>query len=611
MKKIGSKNLTRKLVTGMQIGATTFSALLLLCLLVAFILPLIFSLLPLFPQWSLAGGVRMPGDTSPPVLSLIFSPTVLKIASRTLALAFFSTLLALFAGIPAAFFTSTRSFPGRRFLLSLSAVPLCLPPLLVALGYVMFWGMQGVANSAAAAVLGTNEPAFTFLYSPVGIVLAQGFYNFPLVMKTCSDSWSQLPTNQRDAALLLGASPLRVFRTITLVQLLPAIATSAMVVFLYCFFSFVIVLVFGGVGVTVLEVEIYQAARSRLNFPLAASLALVETLLALLVVAGYSLVEGRGKENKGLAWDEAGFSLKKIGGWKEGTGFTLLVLVIGLFFFLPLLQLLVSAFTARLGSPHQGGNESMGSFFSNFSLKNFSNLFSRPSFYLALKNTLISASLSSVVAVIGALFYSLLLKEWSDGKLASSFFAKRGAFIRKNSLGLGRILPLLPMAVSSVVLAIGATSLTTLGLPALRGSPWMLVLLQAALHWPLAFRQIYGALDKIPDSTRDAAKILSPFPLDKVFRVYLPLCRKKILASLGFCFALGCGDTTLPLVLAIPRFETLALYTYNLAGAYRFYEACCSGVILAILTMPIFFFGEKPLMSKRRSFLRRTNEQQA
>ena len=171
----------------------------------------------------------MPGDTSPPVLSLIFSPTVLKIASRTLALAFFSTLLALFAGIPAAFFTSTRSFPGRRFLLSLSAVPLCLPPLLVALGYVMFWGMQGVANSAAAAVLGTNEPAFTFLYSPVGIVLAQGFYNFPLVMKTCSDSWSQLPTNQRDAALLLGASPLRVFRTITLVQLLPAIATSAIV----------------------------------------------------------------------------------------------------------------------------------------------------------------------------------------------------------------------------------------------------------------------------------------------------------------------------------------------------------------------------------------------
>lgn len=610
MKTSGNKNLPRKLVTGMQLGVTTFSGILLVCLLVTFILPLIFSLLPLFPQWSVTGGVKMPGDASPSVLSLIFSPTVLGIALKTLSLAFFSTLLALLAGIPAAFFTATRSFPGRRFLLSLSAIPLCLPPLLVALGYVMFWGMQGVANGLATAVLGTNEPVFTFLYSSVGIVLAQGFYNFPLVMKTCSDSWSQLPTNQRDAALLLGASPFRVFRTITLVQLLPAIATSAMVVFLYCFFSFVIVLVFGGVGISVLEVEIYQAARSRLNYPLAASLALVETVLALLVVAVYSLVEGRGRENKGLAWDDSGFRKKKLRGWKEGWGFTLLALAIGLFFFLPLLQLLVSAF--RFGSPHQGG--SAGNFFSNLSFKNFTNLFSRPSFYLALKNTLISASLSSILAVIGALFYSLFLKEWTDGRLArrafrmQRTFKKGGAFSRKTSLELGRILPLLPMAVSSVVLAIGATSFTSLGLPALRGSPWMLVLLQAAIYWPFAFRQISGALDKIPSSTQDAARILSPFPLDRVFRVYLPLCRKKILASLGFCFALGCGDTTLPLVLAIPRFETLALYTYNLAGAYRFYEACCSGVILAMLTMPIFFIGENPMMLKKKKFLRRKNE---
>lgn len=576
----------------MQAGAAAVSGVLLLCLLVAFILPLIFSLLPLFPQWSVTGGVGMPGDASPPVVSPVFSPAVFKVVLKTLGLAFFSTVLALLVGLPAAFFTATRSFPGRRLLLSLSAVPLCLPPLLVALGYVMFWGMQGVANGVAAAALGTKEPVFTFLYSSAGIVLAQGFYNFPLVMKTCSDSWSQLPTNQREAALLLGASPLRVFRTITLVQLLPAIATSAMVVFLYCFFSFVIVLVFGGVGTTVLEVEIYQAARSRLNYPLAASLALVETALALMVVSVYGLVEGRGKESRGLAWDDPGFRKKSLGGWKEGAGFALLAMAVGLFFFLPLLQLLVSAFTARAGSPHQGGGDGIGNFFSSLSFRNFASLLSRPGFYRALKNTLVSAGFSSVLAVVAALFYSLFLKEWGEGTLSGGGLGKRSPLFNGILRGLGRILPLLPMAVSSVVLAIGASSLASVGLPGLRGSPWMLVVLQAAVYWPFAFRQISGALDKIPHSTRDAAAILSPVPLDKVFRVYLPLCGKKILASLGFCFALGCGDTTMPLVLAIPRFETLALYTYNLAGAYRFAEACCSGVVLAALTMPVFFFSE-------------------
>ena len=548
--------------------ATASGGFLFLSLVALFVLAWLFSLLI--------------GDgASDSVVSLVFSPWVVKVAGRTLILALLSTLLSLVVGIPLSFFTATRSFPGRRLLLSLSAIPLCLPPLLVALGYVMFWGMQGVVNRLMMSFWGGSIATSSFLYSPVGIILAQGFYNFPLVMKTCGDAWSQLPRNQHDAALLLGASPWRVFRTITLVQLLPAIATSAMVVFLYCFFSFIIVLVFGGVGTTVLEVEIYQAARSSLNFPLVAALALVETALALAVVALYGLVEGRGHENKGLAWDSAGLGRKKVDGWKEVLLLGLLLALVLLFFLLPLVQLVLSAFSVRNSS----------SFTGRLTLQYLQNLFSRSSFYLALKNTLLTATLSSLLAVAGALFYSLLLREWSRrraGKLAGG----------GKSLFLGRVLPLLPMAVSSVVLAIGASSLTIKVLPGLRGSPWMLVFLQATLYWPFAFRQISGALDKVPSSLDDAALMLAEFPLDRVFRVYLPLCRKNILAALGFCFALGCGDTTLPLVLAIPRFETLALYTYNLAGSYRFNEACCSGLVLAALTMPIFFVSGRNLSRK-------------
>lgn len=574
--ELSKSRFRRDFSRGLQAMATASGGLLFLGLVALFVLAWLFSLLP--------------GDgASASAISLIFSPWVVKVAGRTLTLAFLSTLLSLAVGIPLSFFVATRTFPGRRFLLSLSAIPLCLPPLLVALGYVMFWGMQGVMNRLVMSLAGDSIATSSFLYSPLGIVLAQGFYNFPLVMKTCADAWSQLPSNQHDAALLLGASPWRVFRTITLVQLLPAIATSAMVVFLYCFFSFVIVLVFGGVGTTVLEVEIYQAARSSLNFPLVAALALVETILALAVVALYGLVEGRGHENRGVAWDSAGLGRKKVKSWKEVLLLGLLLALVLLFFLLPLVQLVLSAFSVKASS----------SFAGRLTLQYIQNLFSRPSFYLALKNTLLTATLSSLLAVAGALFYSLLLREWSRrraGKLAGG----------GKSLFLGRVLPLLPMAVSSVVLAIGATSLTIKLLPGLRGSPWMLVLLQAALYWPFAFRQISGALDKVPSSLDDAALMLAAFPLDRVFRVYLPLCRKNILAALGFCFALGCGDTTLPLVLAIPRFETLALYTYNLAGSYRFNEACCSGLVLAALTMPIFLISGRGLKLTIRKGLKAT-----
>ena len=542
---------------GGQVAAAVLGGVVLAALVLAFVLPLVHAVLPLKD----AGGG----------LSLVFSSRVVRVAFRTLVLALLSSLLALVIGIPAAFFTATRRFPGRRLLLSLSAVPLCVPPLLVALGYVMFWGMQGVANVMAQALLGLEEPPFTFLYSSLGIVVAQGFYNFPLVMKTCGDCWSQLPANQHDAALLLGASPFRVFRTVTLVQLLPSIASATMMVFLYCFFSFVLVLLFGGVGTSVLEVEIYQAARSSLNFPLASALALVETAVAVLVVWLYSLAEGRGRENRGLALDAAGFGRRPLGGFCEVAGFALLTVAVVLFFLLPLLQLVVSALTSRSLPSGQG-----------LSLMNFRSLLSRPGFFISLKNTLATSALSSVLAVAAALFLSVVLKEW-ERRIAWS--RRRGVLVR--------ILPLLPMAVSSVVLGFGATRLMASWWPGLTGSPWMLVLLQAALHWPLAFRQVSVAMDKIPPAMEDAATMLSGFPLDPVFRIYLPLCRKSLLSALGFCLALGCGDTTLPLVLGIPRFETLALYTYNLAGAYRFGEACCSGLVLAALSMPLFFLGDR------------------
>ena len=107
---------------GGQVAAAVLGGVVLAALVLAFVLPLVHAVLPLKDA---SGG-----------LSLVFSSRVVRVAFRTLVLALLSSLLALVIGIPAAFFTATRRFPGRRLLLSLSAVPLCVPPLLVALGYV-------------------------------------------------------------------------------------------------------------------------------------------------------------------------------------------------------------------------------------------------------------------------------------------------------------------------------------------------------------------------------------------------------------------------------------------------------------------------------------------
>ncbi|MBO4859264.1 MAG: iron ABC transporter permease, partial [Treponema sp.] len=92
--------------------------------------------------------------------------------------------------------------------------------------------------------------------------------------------------------------------------------------------------------------------------------------------------------------------------------------------------------------------------------------------------------------------------------------------------------------------------------------------------------------------TDRAALLFSRNKLDSVLRVYLPSCKKVILSSFVYCFAMSAGDATLPLVLSIPRFNTVALYTYKLASSYRFNQACASGVILTVLCGLIVFLCE-------------------
>ena len=147
--------------------------------------------------------------------------------------------------------------------------------------------------------------------------------------------------------------------------------------------------------------------------------------------------------------------------------------------------------------------------------------------------------------------------------------------------------PMIPMAVSSVVMGFGMTAVVR------TGTKEALIAAQTALTWPLAFRQIWAGFSRISDESADAARLLSPRRLDTAFEIYVKGSKRNILSALVLCFAVSAGDTTLPLVLAIPHFDTLSLFTYRLASSYRFSEACASGLILGAFCMILFAFANK------------------
>ena len=491
-----------------------------------------------------------------------------KIILYTLEISIFSTLLAALVGVPISFFTSHRRFWGRKLILSASIVPLCVPPLIVALGYVSFFGMNGTANSILRGLGFNTGDNKTFLYSTAGIIIAQGFYNFPLITKIMNDAWTRLPKEQENAARLLGTGEKRLFFTITLPQLSGAIVAACIPVFLFCFFSFMIVLLFSPLGKSTIEVEIYHSIRTTLNVGDGLMLAVSETLIALCIVFFYGMITRKSQSsNEGIDFTKgAGNGAPRIGQGSFSTNprkalewgaFIIILLLVTVFFVCPGLSILVSAFTQR-----KGNNDIVTIF-------QFKKLFGEKQFLTALWNTCWVGFFTGLCCTFIAFVYSVIIK-----------------INRKQGNVVLQTIPIIPMAISSVVIA------WCFSLAFHRGHPLLLILMQTMLYWPMAYRQLQNGMNKITFETDRAALLFSRNKLDSVLRVYLPSCKKVIVSSFVYCFAMSAGDATLPLVLSIPRFNSLALYTYKLASSYRFNQACASGVILTILCGLIVFLCE-------------------
>lgn len=530
------------------------------CVMTAFLAPACAAILPAFGD----GGFRLSGSRIPAALRFTVMEAIL------------SSVAAVAIGLPAAFLVARRSFPGRRLLLALSGVPLCIPPVIIALAFVLFYGRNGYLNATISRLTGNPEPTVTFLYSLAGVVIAHGFYNFPVVLRTVSQVWERLPEAEEDAATLLGAGRARVFLTITLPRLSGAIFASGALVFLYCFFSFIIVLLFGGIGGTTLEVELYQAARASFDFRAAGSIALVETVVAIGIVVAYAALERR------LSAGSAGLGSprerKRVRGFGETFAVAAYLAFLLVFFIGPLASILVRSCMESSLSLYSGATR--------FGLGAWARLLSRSGLLKASLTTVGIGLAVAFLSTLAALFFALAGTELSAKGEHSSRMGRVGTELGKNLARASRVLPLSPLAVSSVILGFGWTLLVP------RGNAFVLVLAQSALAWPFAWTQIQSSLDRVPRALRDAAFVLSPDPLDRAFRAFVPLCRRGIVSGAGFAFAISAGDASLPLVLSLGRFENLSLLLYRLVGSYRFSEACACAVVLALLSGMVFFLQD-------------------
>lgn len=188
----------------------------------------------------------------------------------------------LLVGTPIAYWIAFSRKRWKFFVEALVALPLVLPP--TVLGYYMLvvLGPHGALGSLAERLFSARL-AFSF----PGLVIASVLYSFPFAVQPMAASFGAVDRNLLDAAAVLGASPWRRFRTITLPLSMAGVITGAVLSFAHTIGEFGVVLMVGGniPGVTqTISIAIYDEVQA-LDYATAARTSLALLLFSFTILA--------------------------------------------------------------------------------------------------------------------------------------------------------------------------------------------------------------------------------------------------------------------------------------------------------------------------------------
>jgi molybdate transport system permease protein len=138
-------------------------------------------------------------------------------------------LVGLAASLPCAiavaFVLARKSFPGKTLFDALVHLPLVLPPVVVGFALLVLFGTQGPVGRVL-------EPlGIVFAFRWTGAALAAAIMGFPLLVRALRLAIEAVDPRIELAARTLGASPLRVFFTVTLPLAMPGLITGALLSF--------------------------------------------------------------------------------------------------------------------------------------------------------------------------------------------------------------------------------------------------------------------------------------------------------------------------------------------------------------------------------------------
>jgi iron(III) transport system permease protein len=443
--------------------------------------------------------------------------------ANSLLLGATSSVFGMLIGTALAWLVSRTNVPFRRLIRNCVLASFAVPAFVNALSWVLLAGPNaGSLNQIWKLLTGSSE-GFINIFSMQGLVIVSVATVYPLAFILMYNAFETMDTEMEHAARLLGASATRAFLSIALPLARPAIIAGFIVTFLEALALYGAPAVIGvPARVYVITTQVWSLFEYPPQIGVAAALSLPLALVTIALLWLQRVLIGR--RSFGTIRGKAGrWQRTDLGAWKwAAAGVAGLIVFVS--FILPNAVLVFRSLY----------NETYGTLsFSNLTFAHYKYVLVD---YIdgvpSIRNSLITSVAAATVAV---------------------FLALVAAFVsRRKIVGFGWLLAflcMLPLAIPSMVFAVGLVAAYSTGWIVLYGTLWIMMLAYLTKNLPYAYMSCNASLSSIHVDLESAARVLGASTLRALKDITAPLIRNGILSGWIVVFANSLRDLSASVLL--------------------------------------------------------------
>ncbi|UUU43496.1 ABC transporter permease [Streptomyces sp. NBC_00162] len=209
------------------------------------------------------------------------SPGVVQALHLSLVVSLWALGLSLLLGVPLAWLLARVEFKGKALVRSLVLLPMVLPPTVGGVALLLGFGRRGLLGPWLEESFGITLPFHTS-----GAVVAATFVAMPFLVISLEGALGGLRQSYEETAASLGASPVRVFFTVTLPMVAPGLVAGAALTWARALGEFGATITFAGnlPGTTqTLPLQVYLLLQDEPEAATSVSLLLLAIAMAVLI----------------------------------------------------------------------------------------------------------------------------------------------------------------------------------------------------------------------------------------------------------------------------------------------------------------------------------------